>query len=528
VPGSRAAVASPRARRERAAPLAAAVAGGGLYVLGYVGYGIWPCILVCFATLWWALERVRTERLRDAIGAGLAFGLAAYVGGFRFLWHLVGPFLAGDRLAGAMLWLSYGAWFALGFAVWAGLFRAIRRRGWSVAVAGVPPLLVLEWLQPQIFPLYAGGALVAAPAVAIQTADLGGPLLLSALVGAANVVAFETFTWACGRRTRPLAVWTLAVIVTLLVLGYGARRLATLATMIPSAPALRVGLVQANLSPFEKRTLSLVTHRRHLEETRALLSAGALDLIVWPETAYVRGIRRPLPVSGRPILADLSVPLLFGGTSVRQEHGRRRKLNSAFLIGADGTIHDAYDKNLLIPLAEYAPFVDLVPAIARWFPDVEEFVAARTTPALRLGPWRIATPICYEAIRPEFVRRMVTQSRPHLLVTLANDAWFGASQEPWIHLALARLRAVEHRRFLVRATNSGVSAIVDPAGRVVARTDVLTRATLRGVVHLLDGRTVYGRLGDWPGWLAAAVVVLALARDAPRGRASADPTAGRR
>ena len=504
-----------RPRRERLAPFAAAACGGALYFLGYVGYGVWPCILVFLPPLWWALECVRARRLSASIFAGMIFGLVAYAGGFLWLWRLVDAFLDGNRFAGAVLWLCYGAWFALGFAVYAGAFGGIRRNGWSVAVAGIPPLLVLEWLQPQVFPLYAGNALVGAP-VWIQTADLGGPLLLTALLGAANVVAFETWAWWRATRQRPVAVWTAALAIALSALGYGHRRMTALEVAIRTAPALRVGLVQANLGPLEKSRLSLLTHRRHLEQTRELLAGGDLDLAVWPETAYVRGLRRPLPVSGRPILAELSVPLLFGGSSVREENGRRLKSNSAFLIGADGTIRDAYDKNLLIPLAEYLPFADLLPVMGRWFPQVEEFGAANDTPALRLGPWRIATPICYEAIRPEFVRRMVQRSRPHLLVTLANDAWFGDSQEPWIHLALARLRAVEHRRFLVRATNSGVSAIVDPTGRVVAHTGLLTRATLRAVVHPLDGQTVYARLGDWPGWLAAAIVALTLMFDAPR------------
>jgi apolipoprotein N-acyltransferase len=153
-------------------------------------------------------------------------------------------------------------------------------------------------------------------------------------------------------------------------------------------------------------------------------------------------------------------------------------------------------------------------------PQVDDFDAARDTPALHLGPWRIATPICYEAVRPDFVRRMVAAARPHLLVTLANDARFGDSQEPWLHFALARLRAVEQRRYLVRATNSGISAVVDPAGRVVARTGVLTRENLRALVHPLDGETVYARLGDRPAWVAAAVVALGLAllpRRAARG-----------
>jgi apolipoprotein N-acyltransferase len=257
---------------------------------------------------------------------------------------------------------------------------------------------------------------------------------------------------------------------------------------------------------------AIVTHRRHVEQTHELLAAGDVDLVVWPETAYVRGLRRPLPISGMPIREDIAAPLLFGASSVWEADGRRVTANSAFLIRADGTIRDAYDKNLLIPLTEYVPLAHWLPVIERWFRHRTDFQAAVDTPPLRLDSWRLATPICYEAIRADFVRRMMAQAQPHLLVTLANDAWFGDSAEPWMHLSLARLRSVEHRRWLVRATNSGISAIVDPAGRLVARTGVLTRENLRGAVRMRGGTTVYGRVGDWPGWVAAIVLVLAIAR----------------
>src|SRR5262249_17854629 len=142
------------------------------------------------------------------------------------------------------------------------------------------------------------------------------------------------------------------------------------------------------------------------------------------------------------------------------------------------------------PLAESLPLGRVLPFLTRLFPHAEQFAAADAVPALRFGPWRIATPICYEAIRPELVRRMMIATQPHLLVTLANDGWFGDSQEPWLHLGLAELRAIEHRRWLVRATNTGVSAIVDPAGRIVARTGLLDRENLHGTVHPLAGTTI--------------------------------------
>lgn len=492
---------------------AAALTGGALYALGYVGWGVWPCLFVFLVPLWWALVAEPAPSLRAALLIGLAFGCAAYAGGHLWLWSLVDPFFDGRRLLGAALWSIYGLWFALTFVVYAALFWGARRHGWPVALAGVPALVLVEWRQPQIFPLYSGNGLVAVPVLA-QTADLGGPLLLTALLGAASAVVDATVAWWSGRRRSVLGVWIAGAALAGTVLCYGIARMATIDARAARAPALRVGTVQASLDVRNKDRLGVISHRQHLEQTRELLAGGDVDLVVWPESAYVRGIRRPLPVSGRLILDDLRVPLLFGASSVQEVDGRKVHANSAFLVGDDGMIRDVYDKNLLIPLAESTPFAG-VSALARLFPHAEEFAAARAVPALGLGPWRIATPICYEAIRPEFVRRMMRESQPHLLVTLANDAWFGDSQEPWLHLALAQLRAIEQRRYLVRATNSGVSALVDPAGRILAHTGLLTRENLRGTVHLLDGETVYARCGDWPGWVALAIVALTLVARAP-------------
>jgi apolipoprotein N-acyltransferase len=477
-----------------------------LYFLGYLGWGVWPCLFVFLVPLWWALDDA--PGLGRAALLGFVFGLAAYGGGFLWLWRLVDPFLDGDRIAGAVLWLTYGVWFAAGFAVYATCVRAMRRRGVPMALSGVAPLVAIEWLQPQLFPVNAGSALVAVPA-SVQVADVGGPLLLSALLAGANVAVFETWRWRCARRAMPRAAWAATLAIAIAVLVYGRIRTTDVEAAAATAPSLRVGVVQTNLAVMEKRLQGVLAHRRHLEQTRELLAAGAVDLVVWPETAYVRGLRRPLPISGRPIREDVAVPILFGASSVWEEDGRRVTANSALLIDTDGMIRDAYDKNLLIPLTEYVPLAAYLP-IGRWFPHVQDFGAAADTPALRLGPWRIATPICYEAIRADFVRRMVVASQPNLLVTLANDAWFGDSAEPWMHLALSRLRAIEHRRYLVRATNSGISAIVDPAGRVLAQSGLLTRENLRGTVHLLDRPTLYGRVGDWPGWAAVVLVGAAL------------------
>jgi apolipoprotein N-acyltransferase len=497
-------------RWARGRPFLLAAVGGAFHFLGFVGFGIWPLTLICLAPLWEALEHARGH-LRTAALVGFSFGWVAYAGGYLWLWRIVDVFLGGNVLLGAALWLTDSTWFASRYALYAALYSLARRRGWSVAVSGVPALLVIEWLYPLLFPVHLGHALVDETTF-IQISDLGGPLLLSAFTAWLNVAVFETWRWSRGACSRPVWTWAITGVAVVLVWSYGTLRIAQIERVVAAAPTLRVGVVQGNLGVQEKGKRAASDHQRYLEQTRELLAAGDVDLVVWPETVYTRGLRRPLPISGQLIREDLRVPLLFGAASVRTETGRRLAYNSALLIGTDGIIRDAYDKNLLIPFTEYVPFADIVAPLGKLLADPSRFTAASDTPPLRLGPWRISTPICYEAVRPAFVRRMVLQAQPHLIVTLANDAWFGDSQEPWIHLAMAKLRAVEHRRYLVRATNSGVSAVVDPIGREVARSGLLTRENLRATVRMLDGTTVYTRWGDWPGWGAAALLLVALTR----------------
>ena len=497
-----------RAGTPRAAALALAAAGGVLHFLGFVGFGLWPLALLCLVPLWLALERVRT--LRAAALVGFVFGWVSYAGGFLWMWRVVDVFLAGDVRLGAALWTLDASWFGLRYALYAVLYALARRRGWAIALAGVPTLVAVEWLYPMLFPVYFGHAL-AERVTLIQISDLGGPLLLTAVAALLDAAVCETWRWWRGAG-RPVGTWAAASLALALTVGYGRLRIEEIDRLAAAAPTLRVGVVQGDLGVQEKGRDARRDHRHYLEQTRALLAGGAVDLIVWPETVYTRGLRGPLPIAGAPIREDLGVPLLFGAAFVRSDDGRRHAYNSALLVEGDGIIRSGYEKNLLIPFTEYVPLGDRLPGLAARFGSASHFTAATATPALVLGAWRIATPICYEAVRPAFVRRMVREGDANLLVSLANDAWFGDSQEPWLHLQMARLRAVEQRRWLVRATNSGISAVVDANGRVVARTGLLTAENLRATVARLEARTWYARVGDWPGWLAAVAVAAMLWR----------------
>jgi apolipoprotein N-acyltransferase len=175
---------------------------------------------------------------------------------------------------------------------------------------------------------------------------------------------------------------------------------------------------------------------------------------------------------------------------------------------ARGRVVGRYDKQHLLEFAEHTPFGETLPIIYQWFPNLGRLVPGDSLEPLVIGGHPVTVLICYEAIHPAFVNRAVNYGRPELIVNATNDAWFGDTTEPWIHLSLAKLRAVEHRRYMVRATNSGVSAIIDPAGRIVAQSGTFRQETVDAVVGFMKGpRTGYEIWGDGPWWGASAVLL---------------------
>jgi apolipoprotein N-acyltransferase len=379
------------------------------------------------------------------------------------------------------------------------------------------PWLVAESIYPSLFPFYLGNALVD-QTILVQVVALGGVLLPSAWICGVGALLAQLVLFFGSHRPVPKLELNAVLGGTFILLLYGWLSMQSVASSVSLAPEITVGVVQANVDVVHKRSERALSHRRYLAQSRALEAEGPIDLLVWPETSYPHALPHALPVYAEAVRDELETPLLFGGIRKFSDNGRDRRFNSAMLVGRDGWIRSAYDKRFLIPFAEFVPFEDSLGSWADLAPTASRFRRGQETSWLRLGPWRIATPICYETIRPEYVRELVHDSKPHLLVSLTNDGWFGDSPEPRLHLSLARFRAIEHRRYLVRATNTGISAIVDPLGRILAETELFETESLRHSVHLLAGPTMYGVLGNWPGYLSIlALLLLLLARRPDRG-----------
>lgn len=476
---------------------------GALYCLSFPSFELWPLIFVALCPLLLCIELA--EDHATALWAAALAGLIANLGRGYFLvdtltnfsslhWSLsIACTVAISALQGGQLVLF----------VW--LLQRVRMRGMAIGAWAPVAFAVTEFVYPRIFHDFLANALHD-QSLALQIVDFGGPGLLSMAVVLVSGMLHEGIVWRLKRRPPPLALALVTAIVWAAVLGYGSYRIDEVRARMAAAPHATVGLIQANAGMFDKRKNRRKYYLRHYRSSQALEREVSPDLLIWPETAVNR-VRDSVATHG-----NLRTPLLLGTVTKRERDGRKQRFNTALLTDASGKQVDSYDKRHLLPFGEYMPLSDTFPILKEWFPRSGHFTAGDRHHALVVGPWRITALICYEDVIPEFVREAVAAGRPNVLVNMTNDAWFGDTNAPWLHLALAKFRAVEHHRYLLRATNSGVSAIIDPVGITVTTAKLFQRARIHASIALLDEETPYGRFGDIAGPLSLLAVLAMLIR----------------
>ncbi len=491
----------------RLLPWALSALGGALYFLGFVGFGVWPLAFVCFIPLLIALEIDLTPSARRAFAMGLLFGYVQQAGGYHWLVPMLERFSGfgffTDIFFASSLWIFQ----ALEAALFALFYTLLRRRELPRMVCVLVALAPLELLYPALFPTFLANSFVDQTYL-IQIVDLGGPILLSLLAASVNVVLYELGLSLMQKSAKPARSLIGVGAASALTLAYGAYRVHDVETRAAAAEHMKVATVQANMGLMDKREDPLEGMRRHLDASLRLEAEDHPDLIVWPESAVASFVPAGVTDLGPYITGALRTPVLFGGLSRRDEHN----YNTAFLLDDHGRVLGTYDKTHLLAFGEYLPFGDMFPALYRMSPNSGHFTPGSHQRALVLGDFRIATLICYEDVLPGFTRSAIREGDANLIVNITNDAWFGRSQEPWIHLSLARFRAAETHHYLVRATNSGISAIVDPVGRILSRTQLFTQETLVGEVARLEGATLFEHLGSWPGYLGLIALPVLLFR----------------
>jgi apolipoprotein N-acyltransferase len=241
-------------------------------------------------------------------------------------------------------------------------------------------------------------------------------------------------------------------------------------------------------------------------------------LIVWPKAAVPAYLRfEPAAMKWlTDLAAAVRVPLLVGAPDAQPDGRRARYLNSAFLVDAAG-LRDRYDKMHLVPFGEYVPLKRLLFFVEAIAAEIGDFTPGREATLFQLEGAPFGTVICYEVIFPDLFRRFVAGGAS-FMTNITNDAWFGDSGGPLQHLQMVPLRAVENRVAIVRAANTGVSALVLPSGEIRSTLPLGARGTLRADVPLRWGETFYTRFGDVFALACAAMTGAALLGGLAAGR----------
>ena len=442
----------------------------------------------------------------------------------------------------ALVQVIFCATSALQFVLAAWILRRLRGSWFDRAGLALPVAwMAAELLFPRLFPWAIGHALIIWTDMAGLAEFWGVPPMGALLMVWGECLAglLRSTSGTPLRHRRIGAVFG----VTLLLFAVGHWRSGVLEQQVASAPRVSLGTVQGNLSVQQKGDARFLEANidQYVTETATVLRLAA-EIVVWPETVVTHWLperMRTLRETKLDALFDLKVPLLFGALSFRERSPqelsellaahpefkkpeffsliRYRRFNSAFGIDPQGTVLGAYHKRALMPFGEYVPFSEMFPSLKLMLPQTGDFAVGDlhdpiifSLPAKEgSGPRevRIAPLICYEDLVPSLSREAVLRGA-NLLVNLTNDAWYGETMAPYQHHLLAQWRAVESRRYFLRSTNTGFTALVSPFGRTIAQLPTFQDAYFVQEVRLLDGETVYAHIGDIPAWIICVVTVL--------------------
>jgi apolipoprotein N-acyltransferase len=497
-----------------------AVGSGLLCAIAFPPWDVGPLAFVGLMPLFLALEGTTP---RAAAWLGYAAGLSSYL---ATIWWVINTMTTYGRMP---LLLSLVALLLLcgilaGYtAAFAGLLVLGRR--WLRPPRGIEPLsaaglwVALEFLRAHLFSGFPWALLgytqYRQPTVRLLAAATGvygiSALLLLVNGGLAGLLALwleageERVRWRAA--LLPVGLAALALLATL---AY-----ARLLWRDPTGgAAIRVGLLQGNIDQSLKWDRSYQTATLDIyERLTRRVAAAKPGLIVWPETAVPFFLRREPELAARVygLAEETGVPMLVGSPDVGDDG---RLYNTAFLLGRDGRIQGRYDKRHLVPFGEYVPLHQVFFFLDKLVVGIGDFGRGRTATVFSLDGARFSVMICYEAIFPDEVREFVRDGA-EFLVNITNDAWFGRSGAPSQHLAMAAMRAVENGMYLVRAANTGITAVVAPTGEILAETGIFTEAALLGTIHPRLGETPYSRFGDVLAWVCLTFLVaygMALAR----------------
>lgn len=480
------------------AAIAAALAAGALTVAGYAPLALFPLPFLTLAGLLFIWRRSATPRA--GFWTGFAFGAGLFGVGASWVYVSLHDFGMMPAPLAAVGTLAYCAILSLYPAAAGWCFARLRLGLLVSALIAFPALWTFfEWLRGWVFT----GVSWLALGYSQVDSPLGGFAPVAGTYGASFVTALCAgllFILISGSRRARLA----GAAALIFVFGCG-QLLKEIDWTSPEGAPLKVALLQGNIPQDMK--FQADRYATTLAIYKRLIEASQAQLIVLPETAIPRFLDTVDPgyLKGIAKIAMERHADILIGVPIRDSEGRY--FNSVVSVGASPS--QRYDKSHLVPFGEFVPwgFGWIVKTFA--IPLSDFSLGSKSAKPLALAGQLVAPNICWEDAFGEEIIRQLPQAT--LLANVSNVAWFGDSLAPAQHLQISRMRALETGRFMLRATNTGMTAIIDPRGRVIARLPQYTEGVLTGEVQGYAGATPYVKLGNYPIVLACLALIAALA-----------------
>jgi apolipoprotein N-acyltransferase len=501
-----------------------ALVAGAISAFAMAPYDLWPLLALTFPVLVWLIDGAGAgvAGLRASFGAGWWFGFGYFLAGLY--WIGMALLVEADQFG----WLLPLAVVAIpaGLALFTGGGALLARLLWTPGppriLAFAAGLTVAEWLRGHVltgFPWNSfGQALASMPAIA-QTASMIGLWGLT-LITLVTLASPATLADPPEATKRPWLMPAISVVLLLALAGVGLHRLTT--TDAATVTGVRLRIMQPNLPQDEKFKPSakqkvLDLYKSVSDRATGPDARGVRDVthLIWPESAFPFFLERDADALAQ--IADMLPPgvvLITGAARIEDARGgqsRPKVFNSIRVLGDDGAILSTYDKVHLVPFGEFLPLQNFLEGLGlqqltRVRGGFTPGAARQTLSIPRLPP--AAPLICYEVIFPGQVQSEGT--RPAWLLNVTNDAWFGRTPGPHQHFAQSRLRTIEEGLPLVRVANNGISAVVDPLGRIVRSLPLGAEGVIDSGLPRAIEPTIYARLGDAPTLFAVLLLVVAV------------------
>ena len=466
-----------------------ALLAGASTTLAFAPFDFYPLAFITPGALFLLLKR---QTLKRACQLGWLYGLGFFGTGVSWIFVSINTYGETHAIPAALLTLTFCAALALLFALQIWLYQKYFAKHYAALNFAIIWLL-FEWLRSWLFTgfpwLYLGYSTLDTPLS--PQAAIGGVWLLSAVVIAVSL-ALANLIQHRGKQQWLVALCALCLplLVSLALPQHWTKK---------SGELIDVAIVQpdiAQLTKWNPLYLESILDR-YYRSTEKLLGN---KVIIWPETAIpslypkVEPYFAPLVAEQRRLGGSLisGIPMKV----IDPEHPLGRRIHNSIFNLTENT---SYHKQRLVPFGEYVPLQDQFRDLFNFLniPDMTFSLPKNAQqPLLKVGNYHYSTAICYEIAYPELVREY--SKNADVILTLSNDTWFSHSIGPDQHFQMARMRAIENGRWLIRSANNGITAIVNDQGKVVVVAPRYTQAVLEGKVQPLQGLTPYQRFGQWP------------------------------